>query len=207
MYSDLEHFDRILGVPGLPSTVMNPDCGYGSFIVGGSDLVGPALAGGVQAACNTGFSGDADVNGTPDVVDGCYELCQPNADGGCDGYPGDFSATTAFVGACIQLGFSEDDCNDLAVLAQGAVTSTFVCYDVVSHTVDPTITSEDDCTGATQIWTATPWDCYGLLGLTYQSEGLCSLAAGVWLEDCVLGDGLSSTFNVLDAELAPWGGF
>ena len=25
--AELEAFDRILGVPGLPSTIMNPDCG------------------------------------------------------------------------------------------------------------------------------------------------------------------------------------
>ena len=68
--AELEAFDRILGVPGLPSTVMNPDCGYGEFIVGGSDLVGPALAGGVMAACESGLAGDSNGSGFPDVVDG-----------------------------------------------------------------------------------------------------------------------------------------
>ena len=39
-----ENLDRILGVHGLPSTIMDPDCDYGDFIVGGSDLFGSALA-------------------------------------------------------------------------------------------------------------------------------------------------------------------
>ena len=67
--AELEAFDRILGVPGLPSTIMNPDCGYGDFIVGGSDLVGPALAGGVLATCTAGVQTDLDENGFADVVD------------------------------------------------------------------------------------------------------------------------------------------
>jgi hypothetical protein len=196
--AELEAFDRILGVPGLPSTVMNPDCGYGEFIVGGSDLVGPALAGGVMAACESGLAGDSNGSGFPDVVDGCFALSDA-------GYPADEAATMAFIGACQALGFDEATCAGLAALAQDAVTSTFICYDVVNHVVIDT--DEAGCTDPTWIWTATPWDCYGLLGLTYQSEALCGAAAGAWLDDCVLGDGLSSTFGVLDATLAPWGGF
>ncbi len=198
--AELESFDRILGVPGLPSTIMNPDCGYGDFIVGGSDLVGPALAGGVQAACQSGMSGDADGNGYPDVVDGCFGLSGA-------GYDPATAATMAFVGACTQLGFDEATCTELAYLAQMSVESTYICYDYVSHEVDYTVTSEEDCVGATQMWTPMAWDCYGLFGLTQQSEALCGAAAAAWLGDCVLGDGLSATFNVLNEDLAPWGGF
>ena len=195
----LEAFDRILGVPGLPSTVMNPDCGYGEFIVGGSDLVGPALAGGVMAACETGLSGDTSGSGYPDVVDGCFAI---EAGYGVDGGT---AATMAFTAACQALGFDDVTCAGLAALAQDAVTSTNMCYDFVTHDFYPEVPGEDCADGYTLV--PTPWDCYGLYGLTFQSEALCGAAASAWLDDCVLGDGLSATFGVLDATLAPWGGF
>ena len=85
---DLEAFDRILGIPGLPSTVMNPDCGFGDYIVGGSDDVGAGLGAGVLGQCQAGFQGDADANGYPDVVDGCFAA---------EGYGIPDPATYAFV--------------------------------------------------------------------------------------------------------------
>ena len=53
---------------------MNPDCGYSQDILGGSELVDNALFGGVVSACTTGFPGDEDANGYPDVFDGCMML-------------------------------------------------------------------------------------------------------------------------------------
>ena len=198
--AELEAFDRILGVPGLPSTVMNPDCGYGEFIVGGSDLVGPALAGGVLATCTAGVQTDLDGNGFADVVDACFGIEMGY------GLPGDQAATMAFMGACAQLGFSEEDCALLAAGAAGAVTGQFACYDPVSHSL--TVPNDDGTCNEGNL-TELAWDCYGLAALTVDpwTESVCGLAAAAWLGDCVLGDGLSSTFGVLDATLAPWGGF
>ena len=51
--------------------------------------------------------------------------------------PGDQAATMAFVGACTQLGFDEETCTGLAVIAQGAVEATTICYDVVTHDFYP----------------------------------------------------------------------
>ena len=76
------------------------------------------------AACETGIPGDADGNGYPDVFDGCVGLEQGY------GMPEDQAATMAFVGACTQLGFDEETCTGLAVIAQGAVEATTICYDV-----------------------------------------------------------------------------
>jgi len=194
--AELEAFDRILGVPGLPSTIMNPDCGFGEYIVGGSEDVGAGLGAGVQGQCQAGFSGDANGNGFPDVVDGCFAA---------EAYGDPNPATTAFVGACTQLGFDVETCTLLAGLAQAEVESTYICYDVVNHVIVEA--DEAACTDPTWVWTTVAWDCYGLLGLTYQSEDLCAAAAGAWVADCVLGDGLSRQFNVLNPELAPWGGF
>ena len=198
--AELEAFDRILGVPGLPSTVMNPDCGYGEFIVGGSDLVGPALAGGVLATCTAGVQTDLDENGFADVVDACFGIEMGY------GLPGDQAATMAFMGACAQLGFSEEDCALLAAGAAGAVTGQFACYDPVSHNLT---VPNDDGTCNEGALLELEWNCYGLAALTVDpwTESVCGLAAAAWLGDCVLGDGLSSTFGVLDATLAPWGGF
>jgi len=219
----LEDYDRILGVPGLPSTIMNEDCGYGEFIVGGSDEVGAGLAAGVAAACESGMQGDAtgggddglEPNGYPDVFDGCQAL-----EGA--GYDGATAATMAFIGACQALGFDELTCTGLAGLAEAAVTSQTVCYeygiggdgnadgDDELHESFPV--PEGGCPEATvegALWmeTPVPWDCYGLYALTFQSAELCGAASGAWLDLCVLGDGLSRTFNVLNADLAPWGGF
>jgi len=194
----LEDYDRILGVPGLPSTAMNPDCGYGEWIVGGSDLVGPGLAAGVAAACEGGMQGDADGNGYPDVVDGCFAI---EAGYGVDGGT---AATMAFTAACQALGFDATTCAGLAALAQSAVEATYTCYNFETHEFYQW-TGDDCAEGYTQV--PTPWDCYGLYGLTFQSAELCGAAAGAWLDQCVLGDGLSGTFNVLNPDLAPWGGF
>ena len=199
--AELEAFDRILGVPGTPVAVMDPSCGFGDYIAGGAELVSGGLAAGVEAQCSAGLSGDADGNGYPDVFDGCQAL---QAGYGLDGAT---AADQAFLGACSALGLDSDLCATALAAATLAVTSTFVCYDFVSHQVDPTITSEEDCTGATQIWTATPWDCYGLYALTLQSEALCEIVADGYVAGCVLGDGLSREFSVLNPTLAPWGGF
>ena len=195
---DLEAFDRILGIPGLPSTVMNPDCGFGDYIVGGSEDVGAGLGGGVFAQCQSGFQGDTDANGYPDVVDGCFAL-----EGA--GYDGGTAATMAFVGACEALGFDTETCTALAGLAQYEVESTTICYNIVDHTFYPA-DDESECVEG-YFFTTTPWDCYGLYGLTFQSEELCTAAADAWVADCVLGDGLARQFNVLNPDLAPWGGF
>ena len=193
---DLEAFDRILGIPGLPSTVMNPDCGFGEYIVGGSDDVGAGLGAGVLGQCQAGFQGDADANGYPDVVDGCF---------GAAAYGIPDPATYAFVAACEQLGFDTETCTALAGLAQYEVESTTICYDIMTHQYYPAET-EDECVEG-YFFTNMAWDCYGLLGLTYQSEALCAAAADAWVADCVLGDALARQFNVLNPELAPWGGF
>ena len=102
--------DRIFGVPYFGTTAMNPECGFNQDILGDAATVGAALGGGVAAACEGGLQGDADGNGFPDVVDGCFAL------GG--------DPSLAFMGACMSLGFDEETCAALTALAQQAVEAT-----------------------------------------------------------------------------------
>ena len=59
----------------------------------------------------------------------------------------------------------------LAVIAQGAVEATTICYDVVTHDFYPA----DDASACAEgyIFTNAAWDCYGLLMLTYGAAALC----------------------------------
>ena len=43
--------------------------------------------------------------------------------------------------------------------------------------------------------------------LTYGAEGLCSVAAGAYVSDCVYGDSAGRNFYLMDAQFTPWGGF
>ena len=194
-----EDLDNLFGIPYFGTTALNPDCGYGDSVVGDSATIGAALGGGVQAACTSGFQTDADANGYPDVFDGCQAL---QAGYGLDGYT---AATMAFVGACEQLGFDTATCEGLADLAIMAVESTTICYDVVTHEFYPASDASECAEG--EVFTNTAWDCYGLYGLTFQSDALCSAAAVAWIDDCILGDSAGRTFQVMAADFAPWGGF
>ena len=194
-----EAMDRIFGVPYFGTTAMNPECGFNQDILGDAATVGGALGGGVGSACETGMAGDADGNGYPDVFDGCVGLEQGY------GMPGDQAATMAFVGACTQLGFDEETCTGLAVIAQGAVEATTICYDVVTHDFYPAADASECQEG--YIFTNAVWDCYGLLMLTYDAAELCSVAADAWVADCVYGDSAGRNFYLMDASFAQWGGF
>ena len=194
-----EAMDRIFGVPYFGTTAMNPECGFNQDILGDAATVGGALGGGVASACETGMAGDADGNGYPDVFDGCVGLEQGY------GMPGDQAATMAFVGACTQLGFDEETCTGLAVIAQGAVEATTICYDVVTHDFYPAADASECQEG--YIFTNAVWDCYGLLMLTYDAAALCSVAADAWVADCVYGDSAGRNFYLMDASFAQWGGF
>ncbi len=167
-----EALDRVFGVPYFGTTAMNPECGFNQDILGGADAVGAALGGGVAGACETGMQGDADGNGYPDVFDGCMGL-------NMGGMPGDEAATTAFIGACMQLGFDQETCVGLAALAQAAVEATTICYNIQTHDFYPA-DSADECTEG-YFFTTMNWDCYGLLALTYDAAALCSAAADAWL--------------------------
>jgi len=221
----LEKFDRILGVPGVPSTFMNPECGFGfndlvdgecpegetcfgSYIAGGPEDVVPALMAGVKGACQAGIVTDANENGFPDVVDGCFEL-----HAGGYGVPVDEAATLAFIGACQGLGFDAGSCAQLALAAQFQVVGQSACYNITTHQlVEP---NEDGTCDDGFVPYLLEWDCYGLAALTTQSEALCEVAASAWADDCVFKDpvtgdwagGLSRTFLVVSPELATWGGF
>jgi len=197
--AELEAFDRILGVPGTPVAVMDPSCGFGDYIAGGSELVGGGLAAGVEAQCSAGLSGDADGNGYPDVFDGCQAL---QAGYGLDGAT---AADQAFLGACSSLGLDSELCATALAAATAAVTATTGCYDFATNQFTPAA-SEEDCAPG-QLFTTAPWDCYGLYFLTLQSAELCTLVADGYVSGCVLGDGLSREFSVLSESLAPWGGF
>jgi hypothetical protein len=194
-----EDLDNEFGIPYFGTTALNPDCGFGESVVGPASDVGAALAGGVTAACVEGFQGDADGNGFPDVFDGCQAL---EAGYGLDGYT---AATMALIAACETLGFDNATCTELSLVAIAAVESTTICYDPVTHGF--TYASDESECAEGEIFTNSAWDCYGLYALTFQSEGLCSAAAGAWMDDCVLGDSAGRTFQVMAEDFAPWGGF
>ena len=202
--ADGEAMDRIFGVPYYGTTAMNPDCGFNQDILGDAATVGGALAGGVQAACTSGLQGDAagggdagdEPNGYPDVFDGCMMLA---------GMGDEDPASSAFMQACMSLGFDEATCAELTALAQAATEATTICYDFVTHDYYPA-SDESECQEG-YIFTNMAWDCYGLLGLTYQADGLCSAAAGAWVADCVYGDSAGRNFYLMDASFTPWGGF
>jgi len=194
-----EDIDNIFGVPYLGTTAMNPECGFNADILGDAASIGAALGGGVAAACESGMQGDADGNGYPDVVDGCFALEQGY------GLPGDVAATMAFIAACTQLGFDEETCGGLAVIAQGAVEATTICYNAETHDFYPA-DSADDCMDG-YFFTNAVWDCFGLLMLTYDAATLCSVAADAWVADCVDGDSAGRQFYLMDAQFTPWGGF
>jgi hypothetical protein len=186
-----EVMDRIFGVPFFGTTAMNPECGFSQDILGGADLVGASLGGGVAAACGTGLQGDDDGNGMPDVVDGCFAL------------GGDPSA--AFMGACMSLGFDQETCASLTALAQQAVEATTICYNIDTHDFYPA-SDASECTDG-YFFTNAAWDCYGLLMLTYDAASLCSVAADAWVADCVYGDSAGRNFYLMDAQFTQWGGF
>jgi hypothetical protein len=194
-----EAIDNIFGIPYMPSTAMNPECGYNADILGDAASVSAGLAGGVQSACEGGMQGDADGNGYPDVVDGCFALEQGY------GLPGDQAATMAFVAACEQLGFSTEDCEYLASIAQGAVEATTICYNVETHDFYPADSAEECADG--YFFTNAAWDCYGLLMLTFDAGAVCSLAADAYVSNCVDGDSVNRNFYLMDAGFTPWGGF
>jgi len=193
-----EDMDRIFGIPYFGTTAMNPECGFNLDILGGAADVGAALGGGVAGACESGMQGDGDGNGYPDVVDGCWALEDA-------GYPGDQAATIAFVVACEQLGFSNEDCVGLATIAQGAVEATTICYNVETHDFYPA-DSADECVDG-YFFTNAVWDCNGLYMLTFDAAALCSVAADAWVGNCVLGDSAGRDFYLMDAQFTPWGGF
>lgn len=194
-----EDIDNIFGIPFFGTTALDPTCGYGDFVVGDAATVGAALGGGVQSACEAGFQTDDDGNYYPDVFDGCQAL---EAAYGLDGYT---AATTAFVSACEQLGFDTETCTGLSELAVAAVEATTICYDFVTHEFYPASDASECAEG--EVFTNTAWDCYGLLGLTYQSADLCSAAAIAWIDSCVLGDSAGRVFQVMAEDFLPWGGF
>ena len=194
-----QDIDNIFGIPYLGTTAMNPECGFNAEVLGDAATVGAALGGGVAAACESGMQGDADGNGYPDVVDGCFALEQGY------GLPGDQAATMAFIAACESLGFDNETCTALAGLAQQAVEATTICYNVDTHDFYPA-DSADECADG-YFFTNAAWDCYGLLMLTFDASALCSVAGDAWVADCVDGDSAGRQFYLMDAQFTPWSGF
>ena len=98
-----------------------------------------------------------------------------------DGMGDEDPATSAFMGACMSLGFDEATCAELAALAQATTEATTICYNLQTHDFYPA----DDASECTEgyFFTTMNWDCYGLLALTYGAEGLCSAAAGAYVSD------------------------
>ena len=186
-----EALDRVFGVPFFGTTAMNVECGFNQDILGDAATVGGALGAGVASACSSGLQGDADGNGMPDVVDGCFAL------------GGDPSG--AFMGACMSLGFDQETCAGLTVLAQQAVEATTICYNIDTHDFYPASDASECQEG--YFFTNAAWDCYGLLMLTYDAASLCSVAADAWVADCVLGDSAGRNFYLLDPSFTQWGGF
>jgi len=186
----LESYDRILGVPGVPSTHMNPECGFGvacneddeacvgSYIAGDPSLVVPGLAAGVYGACVSGVqtndSGNPDgtPNLWPDVVDGCFYVAQ-TGDTNFDGVPDTegitegAAATLAFIGACTQLGFDAATCTSLATAATFQIVGQEVCYEPVSHGLAEQ--NDDGTCEAGWVPYILEWDCLGLAALTTQA--------------------------------------
>jgi len=191
-----EALDRVFGVPFFGTTAMNVECGFNQDILGDAATVGAALGGGVASACSSGLQGDEDANGYPDVFDGCMMLA-----GMGDTDP----ASSAFMGACMSLGFDEATCAGLTALAQQAVEATTICYNVQTHDFYPASDASECQEG--YFFTNAAWDCYGLLMLTYDAASLCSVAADAWVADCVLGDSAGRNFYLLDASFTQWGGF
>jgi len=111
------------------------------------------------------IQGDVNGNGYPDVVDGCFAL-----EG--YGYPGDQAATMAFVAACEQLGFSNDQCVGLAAIAQASIEATTICYNPDTHEFYPA-DSADDCMDG-YFFTNAVWDCNGLYMLTFDPLNMCN---------------------------------
>ena len=186
-----EALDRVFGVPYFGTTAMNVDCGFNQDVLGDAATVGAALGGGVASACSSGLQGDADGNGMPDVVDGCFAL------------GGDPSG--AFMGACMSLGFDQETCAGLTALAQQAVEATTICYNIDTHDFYPASDASECQEG--YFFTNAAWDCYGLLMLTYDAASLCSVAADAWVADCVYGDSAGRNFYLMDTQFIQWGGF
>ncbi len=189
-----QDMDRIFGIPYFGTTAMNPDCGFNHDILGDAATVGGALGGGIDAACVSGLQGDANDNGFPDIVDGCFA-------GGGD-------ASAAFMTACMELGFDQDTCGMLTVLAETTVEATTICYDIETHQFYPADDASECAEG--YIFTNANWDCYGLLMLTYGADapnGLCDQAAAGWVNECVVGDSAGRDFYLMSANFAAWGGF
>jgi len=193
-----EAIDNIFGIPYLPSTAMNPECGFSHDILGDAASVGAALGGGVSAACESGVSADEDGNGFPDVVDGCFYLES-------QGYPSEEAASAAFMAACMELGFDEASCVSLLALAQASVVGQLACYDMETHELLPP--NEDGSCDDGLIPVELAWDCYGLAALTADPAGLCSVAGDAWVSNCVDGDSGNRFFYLMDASFTPWGGF
>tara|TARA_Y100001936_G_C16091555_1_gene686692 strand:+ start:3418 stop:5838 length:2421 start_codon:yes stop_codon:yes gene_type:complete len=205
--AEMEAMDRIFGIPYFGTTAMNPDCGFNMDILGDAATVGGALGGGVEAACVDGVSSDADENGFPDVVDGCFYLAS-------QGLPEDEAASAAFMAACMELGFDEGSCAQLLVVAQASIVGQLACYDIIEHDLYPPsedgscdIDIDGDGEGDNLIPVELEWDCYGLAALTAEPDALCEVASGAWVDQCVLGDSAGRDFYLLDAQFALWGGF
>jgi len=133
-------FDRILGIPYVPVSYVNNECGGGDFdpfdfttlnpelpvlgdnatlissvAGGGNDLCEgsgglPTLAGGV---CMQAIFTDANENGISDMLDGC-------AAGVAAGYPENLAANAAIEATCNALGiFTAESCATVAASVEG----------------------------------------------------------------------------------------
>jgi len=170
--------DRILGIPYVPVSYVNNECGGGAFdpfdfttldpalgILGGNaDLVSTVAGGGVDlcygsggldvlagGVCMQAIFTDLDGSGAPDMNEACdyYELVE--------GYPSDIAATAVVEATCNALGlFSETQCG--LVSANSAAAAAEVGLDWGCDAVDALSTPSADLGGLAPI-------CLGLTDL------------------------------------------
>jgi hypothetical protein len=142
--------DRILGIPYVPVSYVNNECGGGAFdpfdfttldpsmaVLGdNATLVGSVASGGVElcygsggldvlagGVCMQAIFTDLDGNGAPDMNEGCdyYELVL--------GYPSDVAATAVVEATCNALGlFSETQCGLVSANSAAAAAAAGLAW-------------------------------------------------------------------------------
>ena len=193
--------DRQLGVPYLPVSMPNTECGGGAFdpfdfttldpdmpVLGGNQSLVDAVAGGGVDLCYgygglANFAGlicmgaittDADGNGTPDMNEGCdyYDLYA--------GLPGDVAATAVTEATCNALGvFTEAQCTIVA--ANVAADATAYCEAACQAQGMDAATCAGYCAGESLGGAGNGWNCDVLDQITVPdaTTGLAPVCGGL----------------------------
>ena len=170
-------FDRIFGLPAIPSTTTTPDCPLApglTYPIAG-DLTGEVAAL-VTGQCIEGV--EATLVGTCELAGGpaptVAGLCTEAALG--DDFAAACSAAgaaQAVVGTCLQLGFPESDCADGGLLASAGVADYCLSVDADGDGAPNGLTCEqlgvDECTVLTDADFAS-FLCSGLAATLVDSE-------------------------------------